>query len=166
MEEKKYIQLNNSDDVLTLWIKTKEGKETGECLTFDMEDIDLLDNLEKMRTESIKNHNWVNSQLAIIGKKEDFTKKGEAISNNTRETYRVLKSYFKRQKEIFDIFLGKGGVDKLLYGRKFEWGTLQEITEIIEKQIVPLIKQTTDNIVDKVKKKYNYKNLEESNVLE
>ena len=43
--EKKFIRLNNSDDVLRLYIETKEGKETGEYLEFDMEDIDLLDNL-------------------------------------------------------------------------------------------------------------------------
>lgn len=165
MEEKKYVKLNNSDDVLTLWIMTKEGKETGECLTFDMEDIDLLDNLEKMRIETQKNHQWVNNQLTIINKKEDFTKKGEAMSNNTKETYRVLKSYFKRQKEIFDIFLGEGGVDKLLYGRKFEWNTLEEILKIIEEQIEPLLKQTTDNIIAKVKGKYKYNDAED-NVLE
>ena len=165
MENKKFIQLNNSDDVLTLWIRTKEGKETGESLTFDMESIDLIENLDKMNTETIKNHNWVNNQLTIIGKKEDFTKKGELMSNNTKETYRVLKSYFKRQKEIFDMFLGEGGVDKLLYGRKFEWGTLNEINDIIQKQIEPLLKKATNNIIDKVKGKYNYTS-KENDVLE
>lgn len=154
-DEKKFIQLNNSDDVLTLWIKTKEGKETGECLIFDMEDIDLLDNLEKMRVETIKNHNWVNNQLSIIEKKQDFTKKGEIMSNNTKETYKALKSYFKKQKEIFDIFLGEGGVDKLLYGRKFEWNTLTEIKEIIDEQIEPMMKKATENIINKVKNKYS-----------
>ena len=166
MENKKFIQLNNSDDVLTLWIKTKDGEETGECLTFDMEDVELFDNLEKMRVETIKNHNWINNQLTIIGKKEDFTKKGEMASNNTKEAYKALKSYFKRQKEIFDIFLGENGVDKLLHGRKFEWGTLMEVQEIIEKQIAPLLEKTTDNIIEKVKKKYSPQNIEESNVLE
>jgi len=165
MEDKKFIQLNNSDDVLTLWIKTKEGVETGECLTFDMEDIDLIDNLEKMKSETRKNHQWVNNQLTIINKKEDFTKKGETISNNTKETYRVIKSYFKRQKDIFDIFLGDGGVDKLLYGRKFEWTTLNEILKIIDEQITPLLKGTTENIINKVKTKYDYTN-KENDVLE
>lgn len=165
MEEKKFIQLNNSDDVLTLWIKTKEGVETGECLTFDMEDVDLLDNLDKMRVETNKNHQWVNNQLTIINKKEDFTKKGELMSNNTKESYKVIKSYFKRQKEIFDIFLGQGGVDKLLYGRKFEWGTLTEILKIINNQIEPLLKETTENIINKVKTKYDYSN-KENDVLE
>lgn len=164
MEEKKYIQLNNSGDVLTLWIRTKEGKETGECLTFDMEDIDLLDNLMKMKNETVKNHNWINTQFTIIDKKQDFTKKGDFISNNTKETYHAIKSYFKRQKEIFDLFLGEGGVDKLLYGRKFEWETLTEIQEIIEKQIEPLLEKTTDNVINKIKGKYNTS--KENDVLE
>ena len=165
MEDKKYIQLNNSDDVLTLWIKTKEGKETGECLTFDLEDVDLIDNLDKMRAETIKNHNWVNTQLTIINKKEDFTKKGEVMSNNTKETYRVIKSYYKRQKEIMDIFLGTGGVDKLLYGRKFEWATIEEILKIIDEQIEPLLNQSFDNIINKVKKNYGI-TAKENDVLE
>lgn len=154
-KEKEYIQLNNSDDVLTLWIRTREGVETGECLTFDMEDIELLDTLEKMRIETRKNHNWINNQLAIIDKKQDFTKKGEIMSNNTKETYYAIKSFYKKQKDIFDMFLGKGGVDKLLYGRKFEWTTIEEILKIINEVIAPKLGSTTENVINKIKGKYN-----------
>ena len=61
--------------------------------------------------------------------------------------------------------MGEGGVDKLLYGRKFEWNTLEEIIKIIEEQIEPELKKTTDNIIAKVKSKYNY-TAQEDNVLE
>lgn len=163
-KEKEYIQLNNSDDVLTLWIRTREGVETGECLTFDMEDIDLLDNLEKMRVETRKNQQWIDNQLTIISKKQDFTKKGEAMSNNTKETYHAIKSYYKKQREIFEIFLGEGAVDKLLYGRKFEWGTIREILKIINEVIAPKLEKLTDNIINKIKGKYNTS--KENDVLE
>lgn len=163
MEEKKYIQLQNSNDVLRLWILTKDGKETGEYLEFDMEDIDLISNVEKMHEEDKKNNQWANNQIEIIKKKQDFVKKGEKISNNQKMQYEVIKKYFKRQKEIYDIFLGEGGVDKLLYGRKFEWGTMEEIQQLIEKQILPQLQITKDNIINKIKNKYKQSN--EKNVL-
>ena len=52
------------------------------------------------------------------------------------------------------MFLGENGVQKLLNGRRIGWSTLEEIDEIIEKQIVPHFNLTMDKITDKVKKKY------------
>ena len=164
--EKKFIRLNNSDDVLRLYIETKEGKETGEYLEFDMEDIDLLDNLQKMQTDLIKNHNWLKNQLTIIEKKQDFTKKNEIMTNNQKEQYKAVKSFYKKQKEIYDMFLGENGVDKLLYGRKFEWNTMEEVQKIIEEQIMPLLEITFENIKDKVKKRYKPFEKEEIEVIE
>lgn len=159
--EKKYITLNNSDDVLKLYIQTKDGEETGEFLEFDMEDIDLLDNLQKMQDDLIKNHNWLRNQFTIIDKKQDFTKKGKLMSNNEKMKYDALKSFFNKQKEIYNIFLGENGIEKLLYGRKFEWETMKEIDKIIEEQIIPLLNITFENITKKVKEKYGTKEDEE-----
>ena len=159
--EKKFIKLNNSDDVLRLHIQTKEGKETGEYLEFDMEDIDLLDNLQKMKDEIIKNRNWLRNQFTIIEKKQDFTQKNKLMSNNEKMKYDALKSFYKKQKDIYSLFLGENGVDKLLYGRKFEWETMEEIDQIIDKQILPLLNISFDNITKKVKEKYKISNQEE-----
>ena len=159
--EKKYIKLNNSDDVLRLHIQKKDGKETGEYLEFDMEDIDLLDNLQKMQDDLIKNRNWLKNQFTIIEKKQDFTQKGKLMSNNEKMKYDALKSFLKKQKEIYNIFLGENGVEKLLYGRKFEWETMQEIDKIIEEQITPYLNITFDNITKKVKEKYGNVKVEE-----
>lgn len=164
--EKKYITLNNSDDVLKLYIQTKDGEETGDYLEFDMEDIDLLDNLQKMQDDLIKNHNWLRNQFTIIDKKQDFTKKGKLMSNNEKMKYDALKSFFNKQKEIYNIFLGKNGVEKLLYGRKFEWETMKEIDKIIEEQIIPLLNITFENITKKVKEKYGTKEDEEVEEIE
>ena len=39
-EKERYIQLNK-DNILRLGIKTNDGKDTGEILEFDLEDIEL-----------------------------------------------------------------------------------------------------------------------------
>ena len=53
------------------------------------------------------------------------------------------------------MFLGKNGVQKLLNGRKLRWSTLEEIDEIIEKQIAPKLDITIDKISKKIKEKYS-----------
>ena len=164
MEEKKFIQLGETTNVLRLWIKTKDGKETGEKLEFNLKDIELLDRYQKMADEDNKNKQWIQSQFVIIDKKQDFKKKGKILSNNVVEKYKAVLQYYKKQKEIYDLFLGEGGVDKLLYGRKFEWETLVEIEKIIKEQIAPNLDLTMDNIANEIKAKYSI--TEKSDVLE
>lgn len=152
--EKKFIQLNDNKDVLKLWIKTKDGKETGEYLEFNLEDIELLDTLQKMNDETNKNYQWIKNQITIIEKKQDFKKKNKIMTNNEEMKYNAIKQYYKKQKDIFNMFLGENGVEKLLYGRKFDWETLEEINNIIKNQISPQLNITMDNITNKIKNKY------------
>ena len=166
MEEKKYITLPESTNVLKLWIRTKEGKETGEYLEFNLKDIELIDIYQRCVDETKKNRSWITNQLAIIDKKQDFTKKGEIFSNNEKEEYYAIKKYYQMQKETYDLFLGKGGVDKLLYGRKLEWETLIEIENIIAEQIAPNFDVTMDNIVKEIKDKYKMDITTQPEVLE
>ena len=42
MEEKKYIDLKNKTNVLRLYIRTEDCKETGEVLEFNLKDIELV----------------------------------------------------------------------------------------------------------------------------
>lgn len=158
MEEKKFVEIGESTNVLRLWIRTKDGKETGEKLEFNLKDIELLGNYQKMADEDNKNKQWIQSQFAIINKKQDFKKKGKIMSNNEEAKYNAIKEYFKKQKAVYDLFLGEGGVDKLLYGRKFEWETLQEIEKIIKEQIAPQLDITMDNITKEIKSKYGFEN--------
>lgn len=152
--EKKFIQLSDNKDVLKLWIKTKDGKETGEYLEFNLEDIELLDTLQKMNDETNKNYQWIKSQITIIEKKQDFKKKNKIMTNNEEMKYNAIKQYYKKQKDIFNMFLGENGVEKLLYGRKFDWETLEEVNNIIKNQISPQLNITMDNITNKIKNKY------------
>lgn len=163
MEELK-ITLNNSEDVKRFYVYTKDGKKTGEHLDFDLEDIELIDKLDKIYNKILKNQQWIKNEMTVIDKKQDFKKKNSLMSNNEKLKYEAIKKYYNEQRNAFDMFLGENGVEKLLYGRKFEWGTLNEISEIISNQIYPQLKISMKNITDKVKEKY--KNKIENDVLE
>ena len=163
MEELKIV-LNNSEDIKRFYVYTKDGKKTGEHLDFDLEDIELIDKLDKIYNKILKNQQWIKNEMTVIDKKQDFKKKNSLMSNNEKLKYEAIKKYYNEQRNAFDMFLGENGVEKLLYGRKFEWGTLNEISEIISNQIYPQLKISMKNITDKVKEKY--KNKIENDVLE
>lgn len=158
------IYLNESEDILKFKIVTKEGKATGDYITFDAEDIELLDRLQKMNHDFKSNYTWVHNELAIIEKKQDFMGKNDIMTNNQKLQYHTLKEFYKRQRKTFELFLGEDGVEKLLYGRAFEWSTMEEIQKLINEQMAPKIKINMDNIKSKIKKRYNVK--EEIEVLE
>ena len=167
MEEKKYIEISESTNILKLWLRTKDGKETGEHLEFNLKDLELIDRLQKASDETNKNHNWLNNQFAIINKKQDFTKKGRILSNNQQLKYNAIKEFMNRQMETYNLFLGEDGVKKILNGRKVEWETVIEIEDIIKNQIAPQLDITMDNITNEVKEKYKINiDSKEKNVLE
>ena len=147
-----FIQLKESD-VLTLKIKTSDGKETGEELTFDLEDIELPLRYQELIEKDKKNKENLKNQMAIIEKRQDVKGK-KLLSKNQEDKIRVLNDFFVKEVEVYNMFLGPRGVEKLLNGRKFTWTTLQEIDEIIEKQITPKIDVSMDKITNKIKAKY------------
>lgn len=77
------------------------------------------------------------------------------MSNNQRLEKEAVIKYFNMQKDTFDLFLGKGGVDKLLYGRELEWDTIDEIARLISEVMIPELDVTMDKIANKIIKKYN-----------
>ena len=147
------IKLNKSD-VLTLKIETSEGKDTGEVLTFDLEDIELPIRYQELIEKNKRNVENLRNQLLIIDKRQDVKGK-KLMSKNEEDRVKALNDFYKKQVEVYNIFLGENGVQKLLNGRKLGWTTLQEIDEIIDKQIAPYLKQNMKSINDKVKEKYS-----------
>lgn len=162
------------DDIYRVFIYTQEikddqgnviieSKPTGEYLEFDLEDIELpfkyQDALERLK----KSRQNLKNQFVIIDKKQDHKGK-KLMSSNEEEKMEALNKFYKEQIEIYNIFLGENGVQKLLNGRKLRWTTLTEIDELIEKQIAPKLNITLDSITKKIKSKYNIK--KEDNVLE
>ena len=147
-----YIQLGKSD-VLRLEIRTEDGKSTGEFLEFDLEDIELPLKYQELLEKDKKNREHLKNQLYIIDKRQDVKGK-KILSKNEEDKIKAINEFFKKESEIYNMFLGERGVEKLLNGRKLGWTSLQEIDEIIEKQITPHLDVSMKNITDKVKEKY------------
>lgn len=147
-----FIQLNKSD-VLRLGIRTEDGKETGEYLEFNLEDIELPLRYQELIEKDKKNKEQLRNKMLIIDKREDVKGK-KLLSKNEEDKIRALNEFFVKEVEVYNMFLGPRGVEKLLNGRKFTWTTLDEIDEIIEKQIAPHLDVNMKNITDKVKEKY------------
>lgn len=144
----------NDDNVLRLKIETIDGKDTGEYLEFQLDDIELPLRYQDLIEKDKKNKEHLRNQMLIIDKREDVKGK-KLLTKNEEDKIKALNDFFLKEVEVYNMFLGPRGVEKLLNGRKFTWTTLQEIDEIIEKQIAPKLDVTMDNITEKVKKKYS-----------
>jgi len=147
-----FIQLEN-DDILRLEIVKKDGTSTGEFLEFDLEDIELPLKYQELVEKDKKNVEHLKNELIIIDKRQDVKGK-KLLSKNEEDKMRALNTFFKEEEKVYDMFLGEGGVKKLLAGRKLGWTSLRMIDEIIEKQIMPHLNVSVDNITKKIKEKY------------
>lgn len=143
----------NDDSVLRLAILTSDGKETGEFLEFQMDDIELPLKYQELLEKDKKNKEHLKNQMLIIDKRQDVKGK-KLLTKNEEDKIKALNEFFIKEIEVYNMFLGARGVEKLLNGRKFTWTTLQEIDEIIEKQIAPYLDVNMKNITEKVKEKY------------
>ena len=162
-----FIKLNKND-ILRLGIMTEDGKDTGEVLEFDLEDIELPLRYQELLEKDKKNKENLRNQMIIIDKRQDVKGK-KLMSKNEEDKIKALNEFFIKEIQVYNMFLGARGVEKLLNGRKFTWTTLQEIDEIIEKQIAPHINVSMDKITQKVKEKYSQainKDKEEIEVVE
>ena len=148
-----FIQLKK-DDILRIGIKDIEGNDTGEHLEFDLTDIELPLLYQELLEKDKKHKAWLRNQLLIIEKRQDVKGK-KLLSKNEEDGLRALNEFFNKEKELYNLFLGERGVEKLLNGRKLGWNSLEEIDEIIEKQILPHLDLSMTRITDKVKEKYS-----------
>ena len=146
----------NKDSVLRLKIQTNEGIDTGEYLEFNLEDIELPLIYQDLVEKDKKNKEYLKNELMLIEKREDVKGK-KLLSKNQEDEIKAFQKFFNKEKEIYNMFLGERGVEKLLNGRKLSWTSLQEIDEIIEKQIAPYLEKNMTSIQDKIKEKYSIK---------
>ena len=149
----KYIKLNE-DNTLKLGIQTCDGKSTGEYLEFSLDDLELPLRYQELIEKDKKNKEQLRNQMLIIDRRQDVKGK-KLLSKNEEDKIKALNEFFIKEIQVYNMFLGARGVEKLLNGRKFTWTTLQEIDEIIEKQIAPHLEVNMKNITDKVKEKYS-----------
>ena len=153
-----FIQLEK-DNILRLPIKTSEGKETGEFLEFDLEDIEMPLKYQELLEKDKKNRSWLRNQFAIINKREDVKGK-KLLSKNEEDMYSAMKTFLQREVETYNMFLGENGVQKILNGRKLGWTSLQMIDEIIVNQIIPLLDTNMKSVAEHIKEKYGFSNME------
>jgi len=155
----------NKENTLRLDIETADGVKTGEYLEFDLEDIELPLKYQELVDRDEKNKSDLKKQIAIINKRQDVKGKG-LLTRNQEDQVKAIQKFFDEEIKIYDIFLGEGGVRKLLNGRKIGWTTLQEIDEIIEKQIAPNLDITMQAITEKIKNKYSRPSEKKENDIE
>ena len=142
----------NKDNILRLKIETSDGKDTGQMLEFDLEDIELPLKYQELIEKDKKNKEYLKNEMIIIDKREDVKGK-KILSKNEEDKIKAINEFFRKEIDIYNMFLGKNGVQKLLNGRKIGWTTLQEIDEIIEKQIAPHLDISMSKITEKIKEK-------------
>ncbi len=150
------IQLKRSESELRLKIKDEDGNYTGEELRFNLEDIELPLKYQKIIEEDKKNRLDLKNKYTIIDKKQDHKGK-KLLSSNEEEKIKALMDFYKREVEIYNMFLGERGVEKLLNGRELSWSTLEEIDEIIETAIMPKLTINAENIKARIMDKYGKK---------
>lgn len=144
----------NEDNILRLKIQTSDGIETGEYLEFDLEDIELPLKYQELIEKDKKNKENLRNQMLIIDKRQDVKGK-KLLSKNEEDKIKAINEFFAKEIEVYNLFLGENGVQKLLNGRKVGWTTLQEIDDIVVKQIAPHLDFSLKNLTEKVKEKYS-----------
>lgn len=150
-----YIQLKK-DDILRVGIKDANGKDTGEHLEFDLEDIELPLRIEEAMEKHKRNMEELRKRKFILDKNKDNKR-------NDIETLKLMKEFFAEEEKTLDLFLGKGGTKKMLNGRKYYYTMFDDIIDMLE-PIFPLIEERAGKIADKIKNKYGSN--EEEEILE
>lgn len=160
-----YIQLKENKDILKLRIRDEEGNDTGEMLVFNLQDVELPLRYQELIEKDKKNRAYLKNQFAIIEKQQDHKGK-KLLSSNEEEKIKAMISFYKKEVEIYNMFLGERGVEKLLNGRELSWNTLDEIDEIIATCILPKLEVNAQNIKDKIMSKYKSKDKQEDGIIE
>lgn len=150
------IQLKKNEDILKLRIIDEEGNDTGNSLEFNLADIELPLRYQELIEKDKQNKQMLKNQLIIIEKKQDH--KGKKLySANEEAKIKAMVEFYKKEAEVYDMFLGKDGVKKLLNGRELSWTTLSEIDEIINSAILPKLQVSGEKIKEKIMGKYKTK---------
>ena len=150
-----YIQLQK-DSILRIGIKDANGNEIGEHLEFDLEDIELPLRVNECNEIHLKNVSNFQKKIAETEKISNVKKKGQIISLADQKKVQIFNEFYKKEIEALDLFLGNGGTEKMLNGRKPYYRMFDDIMKSLE-PILPLIKQRTEDIESQIMNKYSNK---------
>lgn len=90
-----------------------EVNDNGDTICFEMGDVTLPMRLNTAYEEISKIQSRLKQQLAVIGKKQDFKRKNQALTNNQIEIQKAQNQAFADMRNAMDVFLGKGGCRKI-----------------------------------------------------
>lgn len=159
-----YIQLKKRN-TLKIGLKDENGNEKKDekgnlvYLEFDLEDIELPLKFNKCEFLIRKAQQDLKWDFLIIDKRQDV--KGKMLlSKNEEDKIKAMKKYYKTMEEAMDLFLGKGGVEKI-FGERRYYSMFEDLAEMLE-PILPKLKVNKDNIIKQIKDKYK---TEEKDVL-
>lgn len=161
------IKINNQRDILKIGLRDMNDKpildEKGEVVywEFDLTDVELLLKYQQIEPTHKKNVQWLRNQLLIIEKRQDVKGKG-FLSKNEEDRVKAIKTYYQKEAENINTFLGENGVEKFLNGRNYYFEMFDDIADVLE-EILPIINKKMKSITTLIKEKYKK---EEENVLE
>ena len=92
----------NKDNILRLRIETNEGKDTGEVLEFDLEDIELPLRYQELVERDKKNKEYLKNQMIIIEKRQDVKGK-KILSKNEEDKIKAINDFFYKEVLFTDL---------------------------------------------------------------
>ena len=157
------IQLKQ-DNLLKIGIKNAEGKDTGEIITIDLEDIKLPLRCQESEKMIKDNNKWLQAQRIMIEKRPD--KKGKKLlSANEEALLKLVNEYYEKQTKAYELVLGEGAIKKILCGREMYITFFSDLEEQMKK-LRPKLNQNAVDLKEKIKsitEKYGQK---DSDVME
>ena len=95
MTDNNIIKLNN-DNILRLRIQTSDGKDTGECLEFQLDDIELPLKYQELVEKEKKNREYLKNQFVIIDRRQDVKGK-KLLTKNEEDKIKLIKEFFEKE---------------------------------------------------------------------
>ena len=142
------IQLKQ-DNLLKIGIKNAEGKDTGEIITIDLEDIKLPLRCQESEKMIKDNNKWLQAQRIMIEKRPD--KKGKKLlSANEEALLKLVNEYYEKQTKAYELVLGEGAIKKILCGREMYITFFSDLEEQMKK-LRPKLNQNVVDIKEKIK---------------
>ena len=142
------IQLKQ-DNLFKIGIKNAEGKDTGEIITIDLEDIKLPLRCQESEKMIKDNNKWLQAQRIIIEKRPD--KKGKKLlSANEEALLKLVNEYYEKQTKAYELILGEGAIKKILCGREMYITFFSDLEEQMKK-LRPKLNQNAVDLKEKIK---------------
>ena len=157
------IQLKQ-DNLLKIGIKNAEGKDTGEIITIDLEDIKLPLRCQESEKMIKDNNKWLQAQRIMIEKRPD--KKGKKLlSANEEALLKLVNEYYEKQTKAYELVLGEGSIKKILCGREMYITFFSDLEEQMKK-LRPKLNQNAVDLKEKIKSNTEKYAKKDSDVME